>query len=85
MQQIDIDSPLPAPCRTVTVRKGADMADTDGRYALAHTGAGERRRLDLFAERLYPLTKQRIGRLGLGPDASSLEVGGGRSEVEALD
>jgi len=57
------------------------MADTDGRYAFPHGGADERRRLDLFAARLDPVTKRRIGRLGLAPDADCLEVGGGRGSI----
>lgn len=66
---------------TVTVRKGADMADTDGRYAFPHGGADERHRLDLFAARLDPVTRRRIGRLGLAPDVRCLEVGGGRGSI----
>jgi hypothetical protein len=57
------------------------MADADGRYAFPHGSADERRRLDLFAARLDPVAKRRIGRLGLGTDASCLEVGGGRGSV----
>jgi SAM-dependent methyltransferase len=57
------------------------MADSDGRYAFPHGGADERRRLDLFAARLDPLTKRRIGRLGLAKDVRCLEVGGGRGSV----
>src|SRR5215831_15464952 len=57
------------------------MADADGRYAFPHGGADERRRLDLFAARLDPLTKRRIERLGLPPDVRCLEVGGGRGSI----
>jgi trans-aconitate methyltransferase len=56
------------------------MADADGRYAFPHGGA-ERRRLDLLAARLDPVTKRRIGRLGLAPDVYCLEVGGGRGSI----
>jgi len=66
---------------TVTVRKGADMADTDGRYAFLHGGADERRRPDLLAARLDPVTRRRIGRLGLAADVRCLEVGGGRGSI----
>jgi SAM-dependent methyltransferase len=57
------------------------MADTEGRYAFPHGGADERRRLDLLAARLDPVTMRRIGRLGLAPDARCLEVGGGRGSI----
>ena len=57
------------------------MADTDGRYAFPHGGTEERRRLDLLAARLDPLTKRRIGRLDLAPDVHCLEVGGGRGSI----
>src|SRR5262245_18703177 len=57
------------------------MADTDGRYAFPHGGADERRRLDLLAGRLDPVTKRRVGRLGLPPDVCCLEVGGGRGSI----
>src|SRR5215467_6424019 len=62
--------------------KGArQMMDAAARYAFPHDGADERRRLDLFAERLDPLTKRRIGRLGLAADSRCLEVGGGRGSI----
>jgi 2-polyprenyl-3-methyl-5-hydroxy-6-metoxy-1,4-benzoquinol methylase len=57
------------------------MADADGRYAFPHGSADERRRLDLLAARLDPVTKQRVGRLGLAPDVCCLEVGGGRGSI----
>ena len=57
------------------------MADVDGCYAFPHGGADERRRLDLLAARLDPVTRRRIGRLGLAPDVCCLEVGGGRGSI----
>jgi SAM-dependent methyltransferase len=57
------------------------MAKTPPHYAFPHGGANERRRLDLFAERLDPLTIRRITRLNLAPGARCLEVGGGRGSV----
>jgi 2-polyprenyl-3-methyl-5-hydroxy-6-metoxy-1,4-benzoquinol methylase len=57
------------------------MAEVDGRYAFPHGAANERRRLDLLAERLDPVTKRRIGRLGLATDVRCLEVGGGRGSI----
>ena len=57
------------------------MAGADGRYAFLHGGANERRRLDLFAARLDPVTRRRIGRLGLAADVRCLEVGGGRGSI----
>ena len=50
------------------------MADTDGRYAFPHGGADERRRLDLFAARLDPVTKRRIGQLGLADIGADAEL-----------
>jgi SAM-dependent methyltransferase len=57
------------------------MTDAAGRYAFPHAGAGERRRLELFAERLDPLTVRRINQLDLAPGARCLEVGGGRGSM----
>jgi SAM-dependent methyltransferase len=57
------------------------MTDADGRYAFPHGGADERRRLDLFAAHLDPITKRRIGRLGLAPEVCCLEIGGGRGSI----
>jgi SAM-dependent methyltransferase len=57
------------------------MTDVSAEYAFPHTGAHEGRRLDLFAERLDPLTQRRVGLLGLAPGARCLEVGGGRGSV----
>ena len=47
-------------------------------YAFPHTNIGESRRLDLFAGRLDPVSKRRIGQLGLGPAVHRLAIGGGR-------
>ena len=66
---------------TATVREGVQMADADGHYAFTHGGADEGRRLDLLAARLDPLTKRRIGLLGLAPDVCCLEVGSGRGSI----
>ena len=41
------------------------MTHNAGDYAFPHANTGESRRLDLFAERLDPVTKRRIGQLGL--------------------
>jgi SAM-dependent methyltransferase len=57
------------------------MADLAASYAFPHTGADERRRLDLFEERLDPVTIRRIGLLGLAPGARCLEIGGGRGSM----
>ncbi len=57
------------------------MADAASRYAFPHTDAHERRRLQLFQERLDPLTIRRIERLELAPGARCLEVGGGRGSI----
>jgi hypothetical protein len=57
------------------------MTDAARQYAFPHTGADERRRLELFAERLDPLTVRRIKALDLAPGARCLEVGGGRGSI----
>jgi SAM-dependent methyltransferase len=52
-----------------------------GRYAFPHTQADERRRLELLAHRLDPITIRRVERLALAPDARCLEVGGGPGSI----
>lgn len=37
--------------------------------------------MDLFQQRLDPLTKRRVERLGVQPDAGVLEIGGGRGSI----
>jgi hypothetical protein len=48
------------------------MTDAARHYAFPHAGADERRRLELFAERLDPLTVRRIKGLDLTPGARCL-------------
>src|SRR5262252_7686763 len=50
-------------------------------YAFPHDAADEARRLELFQQRLDPLTIRRIERLGIGPGAACLEIGGGRGSI----
>lgn len=50
-------------------------------YAFPHAVDDESRRLALFQERLDPLTIRRLERLGIGPGARCLEVGGGRGSI----
>jgi 2-polyprenyl-3-methyl-5-hydroxy-6-metoxy-1,4-benzoquinol methylase len=50
-------------------------------YAFPHDDAAEDRRLELFQQRLDPLTKRRVERLGIGPGARCLEVAGGRGSI----
>ncbi len=50
-------------------------------YAFPHSAADESRRLQLLEQRLDPLTKRRIERLGVGNGASCLEIGGGRGSI----
>jgi hypothetical protein len=57
------------------------MTDHTRHYAFPHAGANERRRLELFAERLDPLTVRRIKALDLAPGARCMEVGGGRGSI----
>ena len=57
------------------------MTETAAQYAFPHTDAEERRRLELLQQHLDPITIRRIERLGLGPGARCLEVGGGRGSI----
>jgi SAM-dependent methyltransferase len=50
-------------------------------YAFPHSAEDESRRLELLEQRLDPLTKRRIQRLGVGQGARCLEIGGGRGSV----
>jgi SAM-dependent methyltransferase len=50
-------------------------------YAFPHVAEDEARRLELFQQRLDPLTIRRIERLGIGPGAACLELGGGRGSI----
>ena len=61
--------------------RSGQMTDAARHYAFPHAGADERRRLELFAERLDPLMLRRIKALDLAPGARCLEVGGGRGSI----
>ena len=50
-------------------------------YAFPHVAADESRRLELFQQRLDPLTIRRVERLGVGRGAACLEIGGGRGSI----
>ena len=50
-------------------------------YAFPHSADDESRRLELFEERLDPLTRRRIEQLSIGPGARCLEIGGGRGSI----
>ncbi len=50
-------------------------------YAFPHAADDEARRLELFQQRLDPLTIRRIERLGIGAGAACLEIGGGRGSI----
>jgi SAM-dependent methyltransferase len=50
-------------------------------YAFPHYSDDEGRRLDLFQERLDPLTIRRIERFGISRDAACLEIGAGRASI----
>ena len=50
-------------------------------YAFPHSAADEARRLDLFEQRLDPLTIRRLERLGVAPGARCLEIGGGHGSI----
>ena len=57
------------------------MDDGPAEYAFPHAAADEDRRLELFEQRLDPLTKRRIERLGIGEGSRCLEVAGGRGSI----
>jgi SAM-dependent methyltransferase len=57
------------------------MTESAPDYAFPHVAADESRRLQLFEQRLDPLTIRRIERLGLTPGARCLEVGGGHGSM----
>jgi SAM-dependent methyltransferase len=50
-------------------------------YAFPHSAENESRRLQLLEERLDPLTRRRIERLGVSRGARCLEIGGGRGSI----
>lgn len=50
-------------------------------YAFPHSADDEARRLELFQQRLDPLTIRRLERLGIGRGARCLEIGGGRGSI----
>jgi SAM-dependent methyltransferase len=50
-------------------------------YAFPHSAQDESRRLELLEQRLDPLTKRRIQRLGVSKGARCLEIGGGRGSI----
>jgi SAM-dependent methyltransferase len=50
-------------------------------YAFPHSAEDESRRLQLLEQRLDPLTKRRIERLGVSKGARCLEIGGGRGSI----
>jgi 2-polyprenyl-3-methyl-5-hydroxy-6-metoxy-1,4-benzoquinol methylase len=57
------------------------MTDLAQDYAFPHVAVDESRRLELFEQRLDPLTIRRIEHLGLTPDVHCLEIGGGRGSM----
>jgi 2-polyprenyl-3-methyl-5-hydroxy-6-metoxy-1,4-benzoquinol methylase len=50
-------------------------------YAFPRSSASESRRLQLFEDRLDPLTKQRMEHLGIAAGTGCLEIGGGRGSI----
>jgi SAM-dependent methyltransferase len=50
-------------------------------YAFPHSAQDESRRLELLEQRLDPLTRRRIERLGVSKGARCLEIGGGRGSI----
>jgi SAM-dependent methyltransferase len=52
-----------------------------GAYAFPQSSPDESRRLELFEQRLDPLTRRRLERLAIGAGARCLEIGGGRGSI----
>ena len=50
-------------------------------YAFPHAATDESRRLELFQQRLDPLTMRRVELLAVAPGAACLEIGGGRGSI----
>jgi SAM-dependent methyltransferase len=50
-------------------------------YAFPHKATDESHRLHLLEQRLDPLTKRRVERLGISEGARCLEIGGGRGSI----
>jgi trans-aconitate methyltransferase len=50
-------------------------------YAFPHSDANESRRLELFEQRLDPVTRRRLDHLGIGHGSRCLEIGGGRGSI----
>lgn len=63
------------------MRSRRSSVDESLDYAFPHAADDEARRLELFQQRLDPLTIRRIERLGLGASAACLEIGGGRGSI----
>jgi trans-aconitate methyltransferase len=61
-------------------RKDQPMSEAPD-YAFPHAAADESRRLQIFQQRLDPLTKRRIERLDIPAGAACLEIGGGRGSI----
>src|SRR6476646_10802992 len=61
-------------------RKDQPMSEAPD-YAFPHPAADESRRLQIFQQRLDPLTKRRIERLDIPAGAACLEIGGGRGSI----
>jgi hypothetical protein len=57
------------------------MADVPAHYAFPHAGAGESAAWTCWPNAFDPVTKRRIGLLGLAPDVRCLEIGGGRGSI----
>ena len=66
--------------RRSTAAYDSDMSEAPD-YAFPHSAEDESRRLQLLEQRLDPLTKRRIQRLGVGKGARCLEIGGGRGSI----
>jgi ubiquinone/menaquinone biosynthesis C-methylase UbiE len=55
--------------------------DEASHYAFPHSAEDESRRLELFEQRLDPLTIRRLEGVGIGSGPRCLEIGGGRGSI----
>jgi hypothetical protein len=56
--------------------RSEQVTEVEDRYAFPHTAADERRRLELFEQRLDPITIRRIERLAIAPAHAALRSAG---------
>jgi SAM-dependent methyltransferase len=77
-----LGSPIQPPTPGLTAPTAYDLRVGEASdYAFPHSAEAESRRLQLLEQRLDPLTKRRIQRLGVRSGDRCLEIGGGRGSI----